>query len=131
DDLVLARENRLRGERRRLEPGAARLVDGERRNRLGTPSLQRRSARWADIVTRLNHAAEDHFADVLRRDGCTPQALRDRACAERLERHVFGRTAEAADGGPTRAQNEHILHGLASLARRLTSYRDGEGSSRP
>ena len=82
DALGVAGLDRLGGEHHRLEPRAADLVDGERRDGCREAGVDQRLARRGLARAALHHLAHDHFVDRGRVDPGAADRLADDHGAE-------------------------------------------------
>ena len=97
-NLDVAGRDALRREHHRLEPGAADLVDRQRRDVIGKPAVQRRLPRRVLAVARLDDVAHDALVDRGRIDAGAPHRLAHDQRAELRRRELLQR-AEKLSGG--------------------------------
>ncbi len=110
DHLAVAEPDRLGGERDRLQPRAAHLVDGHRRRALGQARAEGCLARRVLAEARRQHVAHQHLVDAV--DAGAAQRLLRRDRAELRRRDVDECTAHGADGGAHSADDDRVLHAL-------------------
>ena len=98
-DLRAAGEDQVMGEHRRLHAGAAHLVDRGRAGGKGQPRAERRLARGRLALSGGQHAAEDHFVDLVRGDTGALQRRLNRGRAKFRRGQVLQVALEPAHGG--------------------------------
>ena len=109
-DVRVAAGDGLRAQHRRLEAGAADLVDGHRRDHVGQAGPDRRLARRVLPDAGREHLAHDDFGDLVGRDARALQHLPDDVRAQPGRRHAGEGPAELADRGPRRAYDDDVFH---------------------
>ena len=117
DGVRLPELDRLRGQHDRLEARAACLVHREASDLLRDTRLERRDAPGVEPQAGGEHVTEDHLLHVTGLEAGPPHGIPHGDRSELRGRELCERTAERADRGAGRADDDWTCHGMLLSSR--------------